>query len=280
MLKYNNITPNKIYYRNVLIKAVKGCDGSNVWEYQEPAPTHDYSQDYLTFVPLASTTFQCTKAVSYSLDDGATWTNLSANTATPTVHIGDKILWKAQLTTSGSFKSSIGRFNVEGNAMSLIYGDNFVGQTSLGRATLHDLFTNETRLISAENLVLPATTLTASCYSNMFQSCTSLTTAPELPATTLVNYCYRQMFENCTSLTTAPELPATTLAYQCYEYMFQNCTSLKSIKCLATDISATYCTNNWVNGVAASGTFTKAASMTSWTTGTSGIPSGWSVVDA
>ena len=253
MLKYNNITPNKIYYRNVLIKAVKGCDGSNVWEYQEPAPTHDYSQDYLTFVPLASTTFQCSKAVSYSLDDGATWTNLPANTATPSVHIGDKILWKAQLTTPGTFHSSIGRFNVEGNAMSLIYGDNFVGQTSLGRATLHDLFTNETRLISAENLVLPATTLTASCYSNMFQSCTALTAAPVLPAPTLVSSCYLQMFENCTSL--------------------------KSITCLATDISALYCTNNWVSGVAATGTFTKASSMTGWTTGTSGIPSGWSVQD-
>ena len=28
------------------------------------------------------------------------------------------------------------------------------------------------------------------------------------------------------------------------------------------------------------GTFVKAASMTSWTTGTSGIPSGWKVQDA
>jgi hypothetical protein len=64
--------------------------------------------------------------------------------------------------------------------------------------------------------------------------------------------------------------------------MFNGCTSLNSIKCLATNVSATYCTNGWVSGVAASGTFTKAANMTKWTTktGTSGIPSGWDVQDA
>jgi hypothetical protein len=62
--------------------------------------------------------------------------------------------------------------------------------------------------------------------------------------------------------------------------IFQNCTSLNSITCLATDISATDSTYNWVNGVAANGTFTKAASMSSWTTGVDGIPTGWTVEDA
>ena len=114
----------------------------------------------------------------------------------------------------------------------------------------------------------------------MFQNCTSLTTAPELLATTLANGCYSGMFSYCRSLTTAPELPATTLANGCYSYMFKDCTSLSSIKCFATNISATDCTDNWVDNVASSGTFTKAASMTSWTEGDNGIPSGWTVVDA
>jgi len=70
------------------------------------------------------------------------------------------------------------------------------------------------------------------------------------------------------------------LASKCYERMFEGCTNLNLIKCLATNISATSCTNNWVNGVAASGTFTKAASMSGWSTGNNGIPSGWTVVDA
>ena len=89
------------------------------------------------------------------------------------------------------------------------------------------------------------------------------------------------MFYGCTSLTTAPELPATTLAEYCYNYMFIDCTNLNYIKCLATDISASNCTNNWVYGVqTTSGTFIKNSSMSSWTTGVNGIPSNWTVQDA
>jgi hypothetical protein len=114
----------------------------------------------------------------------------------------------------------------------------------------------------------------------MFHGCTSLTEAPELPATTLADYCYGGMFMGCTSLTTAPELPATTLANECYRHMFSGCTALTSITCLATNISARDCTNNWVSSVASNGTFTKAVSMNSWTSGVSGIPSNWTVEDA
>lgn len=91
--------------------------------------------------------------------------------------------------------------------------------------------------------------------------------------------CYQSMFEGCTNLTKAPDLPATTLTGWCYTGMFSDCTNLNSIKCLATAISATNCTTDWLEGTAATGTFTKAASMTSWPTGTSGIPDGWTVVD-
>ena len=177
--------------------------------------------------------------------------------------------------------------------------------TMLGNECYAGMFNGCINLITAPEL--PATTLTSYCYANMFVGCTSLTTAPELPATTLVNYCYNMMFNGCTSLTTvpsilpattlangcyagmfngctslttAPELPATTLKDYCYHQMFDGCTNLNSIKCLAINISAQNCTYNWIRNTAASGTFTKAASMTNWTTGTSGIPSGWTVQDA
>lgn len=140
------------------------------------------------------------------------------------------------------------------------------------------MFYGCSNLITAPEL--PATTLAESCYSEMFVGCSSLTTAPELPATELTDECYYSMFTNCTSLIIAPELPSTTLSSSCYEYMFSYCTSLTAIKCLATDISASDCTSNWLFGVSESGTFTKAANMNSWTTGVSGIPSGWTVQDA
>ena len=114
----------------------------------------------------------------------------------------------------------------------------------------------------------------------MFAGCTSLTSAPALPATTLYGSCYTGMFAGCTSLTSAPALPATTLEDDCYSYMFQGCTKLNYIKCLATDISATNCTSNWVKGVASTGTFVKAADMTGWTTGSLGIPEGWTIENA
>ena len=127
---------------------------------------------------------------------------------------------------------------------------------------------------------LPATTLADGCYSSMFYGCIGLRTAPQLPATTLAESCYRSMFIGCQFLATAPELPATTLMPSCYMYMFRNCKKLNSIICLATDISANSCTTNWVDNVASSGTFTKAASMTGWTTGANGIPDNWTVQNA
>ena len=127
---------------------------------------------------------------------------------------------------------------------------------------------------------LPATTLGSYCYYYMFRGCTSLTTAPVLPATIVEAYCYGKMFYGCTNLTTAPALPATTLAGSCYDDMFINCNKLNYIKMLATDISASNCLDSWVKGVASTGTFVKNSTMTTLSTGTSGIPSGWTVIDA
>ncbi len=126
--------------------------------------------------------------------------------------------------------------------------------------------------------VLPATTLAKRCYQGMFNRCSSLATAPVLPATTLAINCYSNMFQSCTTLTIAPELPATTLVSYCYNLMFEGCTSLANIKCLATDISASYSHYYWVRYVAPTGTFTKATGV-NWSEGVSGIPSGWTVVE-
>ena len=65
-------------------------------------------------------------------------------------------------------------------------------------------FQRKSKLKSAGNLILPATTLANNCYASMFRICSSLTTAPALPATTLADSCYESMFYNCTALTAAP----------------------------------------------------------------------------
>ena len=124
---------------------------------------------------------------------------------------------------------------------------------------------------------LPATTLATECYYSMFAYCSSLTDAPELPATTLAEGCYRDMFNRCTSLTAAPELPATTLERYCYDQMFQKCSNLNSIRCRA-EVSATSATYRWLYQTAANGTL-YGYSKYGWTSGTDGIPSGWTFVE-
>ena len=355
--------------------------------YYNPIP--DYSKDYLTFVALENTTFTFAPSggnvISYSIDNGHTWSEGNSVGLTK----DSKVLWRGEMTPKsengvGTF-SSTGRFEAQGNIMSLLFGADFKGQTDLTgkNYAFCGLFSSNSNLVNVQNLSLSATTLASSCYQSMFEGCKSLVNAPTLPATTLASSCYRYMFNGCTSLTTAPTLPATTLASSCYNGMFYGCTSLKTaptlpattlasscyqsmfngctslktaptlpattlatscyysmfsgctslttapelptttlatscyysmfygctrlttaptlpattlasncysdmfygcsslnyIKCLATNISATSCLDIWVEGVDSSGTFVKAASMTSWTTGPSGIPSGWTVQD-
>ena len=197
-------------------------------------PSYDYSKDYLTFEAVDDGTFKFTRnSLEYSIDDGNTWVSLPANTDTPTVSSGNKIMFKQTgLIPKSSYGigtfSSTGRFNVYGNIMSLLYGDDFDDQTSLSGKSyaFRSIFNACSKILNISNLILPATTLEHYCYAYMFSGCTGITSTPELPATTLSTYCYIGMFNGCTGITTAPELPATSLAYGCYQEMFYGCTSL------------------------------------------------------
>ena len=260
------------------------------------------------------------KTIQYSKDRGQTWVTVtstlgddsseSGGTLIPVIY-GDYILLKGTNESYGGFGyyASFERTNVEyeleGNIMSLIYGDDFLGkELSAGTYNFSNFFAVNTGLTSAKDMVLPES-VTSSCYNQMFYSCTTLTTAPVLPATTLADMCYAAMFAYCSSLanapalpairltdrcyagmfygceslTSAPELPARTLVNGCYSQMFQDCSSLNYIKCLATDISAENCTRRWTDGVARTGTFVKSSSMSGWSTGVNGIPTNWIVED-
>ena len=111
----------------------------------------------------------------------------------------------------------------------------------------------------------------------MFRGCTSLTSAPALPATTLTSSCYNGMFYNCTSLSSAPALPATELYSSCYQNMFRGCTSLSAMDVKFTAWSPSSATDNWLSGVAATGTFKCPADLDTTISDVSHIPSGWTV---
>ena len=141
----------------------------------------------------------------------------------------------------------------------------------------------------------------------MFSFC-NLTTVPELPATVMKKECYYGMFWSCKGLTTAPELPATTLAESCYWGMFDDCKKLSSVTCKATDLSASGCLGDWLNGAGTDESVTTKtiyinsaysdyiAAMNSnlegtaddaqintnvpWKKGNNGIPAGWTIAAA
>ena len=229
----------------------------------------DYNTEYLTFEILedgvinwrASSNDYVT-TISYSRNNGSTWTNLTSTTSSSSttggrninVSRGERILFKGENNDyfGNAFSLSTAKFKLYGNITSLLYGDEFSGVTGTttysGR--FYMMFYNLSNLMDVSNLILPAQKLSYGCYESMFQNCTNITKAPELPATKLVD--------------------------DCYERMFQGCSSLNYIKCLAEN-GASNCTYNWVNGVSESGTFVKKSGV-SWSTGVSGIPSGWTVI--
>ena len=217
-------------------------------------------------------------SLQYSTDE-TTWNNYTLDTVITLTNVGDYVMFKGNNETfynNGYWHQFVmtGTIKASGDITSL---NNEIG----GDYTLTDdycyavMFYNCTSLTTAPEL--PATALAKYCYYQMFRGCTSLITAPALPAATLYEGCYSDMFYGCTSLTTAPVLPATTLISNCYREMFNGCTSLSYIKAMfITTPSDTY-TQNWVNGVAAEGTFVKNEEAEWDVTGANGIPSGWDV---
>jgi hypothetical protein len=272
------------------------------------------------FTVTLTSTLDSKPSLQYSID-GGTWTDFTFSgdvATTSSVNTGHTISFRGNNSRYFIYDGSAHTSNftcsqdcyLYGNMMSLLSASSYATATSVGESAFLSLFEDNTNIYSHDTkaLVLPATMLARSCYEGLFIGCSHLTTAPNLPATTLAEYCYssmfrgctglvtapaisaetlaahccEQMFKGCTSLTTGPTLSATTLTDYCYMIMFQNCSNLNSVTCLAaTNLSAESCTSDWLDGVAATGTFAKAPSMTSWTTdSSSGIPSGWTSKNA
>lgn len=195
-------------------------------------------------------------------------------------------------------------FDVFGNAMSLIYGDEFESKTNINIGVFRFLFSGCTGLVSAKNLVLPSMNLANECYAYMFRGCTNMVYAPELPATGLSQGCYSCMFFSCRSLLEAPELPATLLVQDCYYGMFKGCSSIQTAPYLPAETLMPFCyagmfsgctsmnfidaefltepsmfyNGNWVAGVSSEGTFVKNENAEWDLFGVTGVPSGWFVV--
>ena len=227
----------------------------------------DYSTQYfgLTGIQDASVGLTSSKTggvdIKYS-SDGENWTQWDYANETLNLPAGETLYFKGnnpngfsgQSDSNSTFQLNNGNVSGHGNIQSLLYDDNFTN-----------------------NNTIPSNY----CYCLMFQNCTSLTTAQNLilPATTLTEGCYSAMFIRCTSLTTAPELPATTLVNVCYSGMFNGCTNLNYIKAMFTSIPDTSLAA-WVSGVYSTGTFVMNPAA-EWNPenyrGENGVPLYWTI---
>ena len=254
--------------------------------YEKDTEGIDFSKNYLSFLALESGTFKFTNAINYSIYGvDFDWHSLAANTNTPTVSAGQRICFKANITPqpyagSGKF-SSTGKYIAEGNIMSLIYGGNFRDKSNFPNeapyAGLMGMFQNNTKLVSAKNLILPAKVVYEGGYNSMFQGCTSLIQAPkELPATTLGQFCYNSMFQGCTSLIQAPDILATTDEAS-FGSMFAYCASLKRVIIRLSKLTQGY-HKNWLEGVSEHGVVIVSSTIDGVPfESPNGVPHGWSI---
>ena len=244
MIDFTNVTELKL--GNALVERVTDSLGVVLWEVSRPEPEPDPANSYFYMEDISGSdnTLSIVKNDTsaptievFKSSDGTNWEsmgNTDTTAITATIPANSKLYIKSVSNTWGnSYYNNItasGAHNVGGNIMSLLYGDNFRNQTTFpsggSNFKFFNIFCNNRNLVSAIDLALPATTLTDYCYCDMFNGCTSLTTAPALPATTLGQSVYERMFYRCTALTTAPALPATTLGRYCYSNMFNGCTAL------------------------------------------------------
>ena len=204
---------------------------TKIWPTGSAPQPHDYSQDYFTIESLQdSNDIKMKRAktpnnptLSYSLDDGETWTatTISGTVTFGTINTGQKIIFKGNNTklstawdTYNYFTASK-QFKVYGNVMSLLNGDDFKENSEFNSSNTQHCagLLRTTYVIDASNLILPALTLYEGSYNGMFRGATNLVYGPKiLPALNIPKDGYSSMFEGCTSLVVAPEILATTVS--------------------------------------------------------------------
>lgn len=218
-----------------------------------------YENQYMTTAALGSGNITFTMPskvgtsyltnVSYRKNGGewTTTTNSSSEVVvTVSVVANDIIEWKGNgkrlcgggaYTSASRFGGTV-QFNVYGNAMSMLWGDDFIGQTQFPdtarERVMQGLF-YQSSVVDASNLVLPATHLSNThAYMGMFSGCTSLVYPPaELPkpeSSVTLELTYIAMFDGCSSMIRCPDMNWEGALGTCkngtFYKMFYGCTAL------------------------------------------------------
>lgn len=206
---YTNTPPylNKYYYQYLTVEMLEGGEF-----YRFPIVYTDGSSEIMY----------------YSKNDGP-WTAFPDSI---NVSVGDKIRFKQTVDPSKTIDGHSQvmevelKFNVYGNIMSMIYGDDFIGNDELTGLTWDfspfAYWFYGCGVCDASNLCLPSTRLCESMYMQMFSE-SLLTKAPSIIPAHLSDDCYYSMFSDCKYLTgqiTIPQPLSATKDTHAYEEMF------------------------------------------------------------
>lgn len=247
--------------------------------------------------------------LSFSLDNGVTWTKMEWNGGTSGTAMTPrgpgksfKILIKGNNKDGFAYyepannnrmyiKASGGSSNlyacIGGNIMTLL--DETGKSDYVPYRAFFYLFSGglNGKLKYASELKLPATKLGNGCYAAMFANSSNLVTTPYiLPATYVPQEAYSYMFGACSSLTKAPIIKAQILELtnydnsQSFRQMFNGCSSLSSVNVDFEqwfEDGSYFATLDWLDNVAASGQFICPYNLPI-TRDASHIPAGWEII--
>lgn len=153
------------------------------------------------------------------------------------VQSGDTIHFKAVRSTYcpsenapyRMFRRSTATYDVEGNIMSLIYGEDFDNNTEFAEGSRNNLiraFYDEP-VRDASKLILPASYVNEQAYKTMFRGCSNLIQGPVILANDFGPMACEYMFAECTALTGTPEINATgSISDWAFHETFSGCTAL------------------------------------------------------
>ena len=252
--------------------------------------------DHLSLVPLyieaieeLSVSFSL-NPIEYSLDNN-TWVELPVDTSTPVIQPNEKIYFRAKGLSAGSANGIGGFFitgkcNIGGNAMSMIWGDEFRQHDTMPlEHNLRKLFFEQSNVINAERMIVASKNVTQYGCAGMFIRAHGIVKGCKLPATIISPYAYDSMYRSASNLEIGSDLPATDLtgARYCYNGMYAYCPKMRHLKSMILTPEPNNTNNwgaqtgNWLLDVASEGVFVKNINAAWDITGPHGVPEGWTV---
>ena len=268
----------------------------------EQIPLTLTAQQANSTVKLTATGSPTVSGLHYRLGKSGLWIPYTIGDTITLANVGDSVQFWNSATTLSNYTNNYVQFVMTG---SLAGSGNIQSMLNWSASCpdfcFFNLFVLCSSLTSAPEL--PSLQLGNYCSRQMFRE-SSIIAMPELPATVLGQSVYDTMFFRCYSLAGTVTLPASLFTSGSYSSMLRQtaiteiniaassglttnsmlnmlngCASLSKIEVNFTSWgSIATATQDWVNGVAAEGTFIKPSALPE-EYGVNRIPTGWTVVN-